>query len=172
MSGDLNINMKISLVQKYGGRGFTLIELLMVVAIIGMLSSIVLASLSNARTRGADAAIKQTLSGIRNQAQLLYDENNGNYSGVCTVTANSFSQKIKDMMDGASIISTGTASPSATACNPIGGTTPTGYTIYTTMKSQNLYSASPPSGTDYWCVDYLGKSKLVDSPVAANTPCP
>lgn len=153
--------MKISLVQKYGGRGFTLIELLMVVAIIGMLSSIVLASLSNARRRGADAAIKQNLSGLRSQAQLLYDNNNGNYTGICT----GGDVSVQRMMDAAAA-----ASGSATVCNTIGGTTPTGYTIYTPMKSQNLVSVS--SGTDYWCVDYLGNSKLEDSTVSAGSTCP
>jgi prepilin-type N-terminal cleavage/methylation domain-containing protein len=37
-------------------RGFTLIELLVVLAIIGLLSSVMLASFNTARTRGQDAA--------------------------------------------------------------------------------------------------------------------
>lgn len=59
-------------------RGFTLIELLVVIAIIGILSSIVLASLSSARSKGTDAAIQTTLSNMRAQAELFYS-NNGNY---------------------------------------------------------------------------------------------
>lgn len=39
------------------GKGFTLIELLITVAIIGILASVILASLSNARQRSKDASV-------------------------------------------------------------------------------------------------------------------
>ncbi len=58
-------------------RGFTLIELLVVIAIIGVLSSIVLTSLSNSRAKGADAAIKTALVNIRSVAEIYYGDNNG-----------------------------------------------------------------------------------------------
>ena len=54
-------------------KGFTLIELLVVVAIIGILASVVLASLNTARQKGQTAAFKAEMSGLRANIVLYCD---------------------------------------------------------------------------------------------------
>lgn len=66
-------------------KGFTLIELLVVVAIIGILSSVVIASLSDARSKGNVSAIKQNLAGIRTQAEIVYS-GSLSFASVCANT--------------------------------------------------------------------------------------
>ena len=65
-------------------KGFTLIELLVVIAVIGILSSIVLISLSGAQDAARDARAKASLSQLRSIAQMATVGDPGNYTGVCT----------------------------------------------------------------------------------------
>jgi prepilin-type N-terminal cleavage/methylation domain-containing protein len=57
--------------------GFTLIELLVVIAIIGLLASIILASLNTARQKGRDARRVADLKEIQLALELYYDANSG-----------------------------------------------------------------------------------------------
>ena len=60
-------------------RGFTLIELLIVIAIIGILSSVVLASLNNARMKARDAERKSDMRAVLNALDLYALDNGGKY---------------------------------------------------------------------------------------------
>lgn len=57
-------------------KGFTLIELLVVVAIIGLLASVIIASLSSAREKTKDNAIKQEFNQLERLMALNYDDYN------------------------------------------------------------------------------------------------
>ena len=56
-------------------KGFTLIELLVVIAIIGILSAIVLTSLSGARNKAVDNKKLQMVKQWQNALELYYDDN-------------------------------------------------------------------------------------------------
>lgn len=56
-------------------RGFTLIELLVVIAIIGLLSAVILASMSGARAKGRDTKRVADIKQLQLALQLYYDQN-------------------------------------------------------------------------------------------------
>lgn len=56
-------------------KGFTLIELMVVISIIGLLSSITLASLSGARSKGRDARLIAEIKQLQNAMELYYFDN-------------------------------------------------------------------------------------------------
>ncbi len=130
-------------------KGFTLIELLVVIAIIGILASVVLASLNSARQKGADAAIKSNLNNARAQAELFYDSNGQSYDNgtqaVCTTTAaDGATLGIANMITGAT-----NAGGTVTCADEAGA-----WIAYSTMKSDT---------THVYCVDSAGKSVLLAS---------
>ncbi|MBM3271815.1 prepilin-type N-terminal cleavage/methylation domain-containing protein [Candidatus Kaiserbacteria bacterium] len=68
--GDLAVRIRA------GMRGFTVIELLVVVAIIGLLSSVIAVSVSGYRSRGRDTRRLEDVQQLR-QALELYNSTSG-----------------------------------------------------------------------------------------------
>lgn len=124
-------------------KGFTLIELLVVIAIIGILSSVVLASLTTARTKGQDASVESQMASMRSQAELYYSSNSNSYGSSTDCAVGMFS-------------STGTGG----LANLLKGATTSGATSLACESSGSAWavSAALPSGSGTWCVDSTGKS--------------
>lgn len=67
--------------------GFTLIELLVVIAIIGVLASVVLASLNSARVKGRNASRLANIDQITLALELAFDSNQEYPNPVTTTTS-------------------------------------------------------------------------------------
>lgn len=60
-------------------QGFTLIELMLVVAILGILSSVALPKFANLVGRARDASVKGRLGGLRSAMTIFYSDHEGKY---------------------------------------------------------------------------------------------
>lgn len=137
-------------------KGFTLIEMLVVVAVIGILSSVVLTALGPARDKAKDTRITEELAQVRSLAESMYD---GDYDALPRLTSGydptvdvgdpdlkSLAISIKSQ--GGELILQKPASGSATK-----------YLIYSKLNTKlNVSQANPQGDTNYYCRDSNGRS--------------
>jgi len=147
-------------------QGFTLIELLVVIAVIGILSSIVLASLNTARAKGADTSIKANLSTLRSMTVIYYDTNSSYGTPVngCTgggmfnaTTPNNISRVISEAVSASGYIG------ATLLCRSSGGNPATLWSVAVPLKTNPALA---------WCVDSSGIAKQINFASYSSSVCP
>lgn len=156
-------------------RGFTLIELLVVIAIIGILSAVVLASLTVARERAADAAVKSNMETVKRQVEIYHTlvgayrrTNAAYYAGNCQTTSSSFRDTLAtdpEVMQVSLITEQALNTAAATGrglkeCR------------LTANGSAYMAAARLKSSDNLWCVDSTGASVEISAlPAAGSLTC-
>ena len=164
--------------------GFTLIELLVVISIISLLSSVVFASLNDARKKAQDAKIAELMNSIQINAELyLLDfgtyrrpnnitANNGAFSGRCTDDyLNNTNRRsifrphdnfLIDDPDNILFVKTTNAIREMVGISGANN----GDTLCRVDSYENnryLIAAKLQTKNGFWCIDYTQQSKKIDT---------
>ncbi|MDD5050411.1 MAG: type II secretion system protein [Candidatus Pacebacteria bacterium] len=136
-------------------KGFTLIELLVVIAIIGILSAIVLASLSLAKSKAKDATIQGQISDMRAAAEIYFGWNGNSYNTSGLAVADCASGMFVDTSASSNIAGLITATKNAVGSGNMDcGITADGVAWSVTAQLPSTV-VSPFS---YFCADSTGKA--------------
>ena len=143
-------------------KGFSLVELMIVITIIGVLTTIVLNSLSSSRARAYDTKVKQQLSSFRTAAEVYFSNQNppGYNPEVAVCTAGMFADtSVANGSPGVYLSAANMPNFTQIVC----GSTNSAYAVKATLFS----------GNQYWCVDSTGAARVIDDSIGGSvTVCP
>ena len=142
-------------------KGFTLIELLIVIAIIGILSSVVLSTLNTSRTKATNSKIQQQLANFRSGAEVYYNvQNPAGYSSAGDCTTGIFIETDSAQGQPGTYIAVANLPPGVSR---VCGATVDAYAV----------KVSNADLTGYWCADSKNALKMVNGAIGASvTVCP
>lgn len=124
--------------------GFTLVELLITISIIGVLASIILTSLNDARGSAVTAKIQTEMDAIAKRAS-IEQMSSLTYDTVCGSNGMATSTTIVNLLT-----SINTLASSTVICN----------------SDTTAYAISVPINTVHWCVDNVGRRKEIPNPLS------
>jgi len=128
---------------KNNKKGFTLIELLVVIAIIGLLATLSVVALNNARQKSRDAKRVSDIKQIQTSLELYFVDQNSYPSGA-SVTLGGTGYKALSSTSGFASAAAGTTYMGQVPAEPTPAATPAGY----------VYNALPTSCTGTACTGY------------------
>ena len=142
-------------------KGSTLIELLVVVAIIGILASVVLSSLSNARAKGGDAAVKSNLNIVRAHSEIFASNNSYSY-----LPAGGAAFGIASPCPAYSGVGTNMLSRDPNISAAVAEAINRGSGVSSCYNSATRWAVAVglrTNANNSWCIDSAGNSKIVAS---------
>ena len=150
---------------RYFSYGFALIELLMVIAVLGILTGILFASLSSSHGKGNETAIKSELAVIQTQAVRYYGI--GNTYGVpnsgtdasCTQSGTMFNDATTDIDN-----------PISMAISNVRAAVEGGESgVICRSEDTSFLVAAKLSDGIYWCIDSNGAARQIPAHSVSDT---
>ena len=137
-------------------KAFTLIELMIVVAIIGILASIIVLNTWGAQDKAKDASIKSQMHQVENAAELMHVSNGDSYEGVCDPSDNTLSN-------------TGELGLLEKSIMKNNGNLPV--LCFESGNNKDFAAASPlvADKGKYWCLESAGATVEINGPITSAT---
>jgi len=135
---------------KFNKNGFTLIEMLVVIAVIGLLSSVLLNALGPAKDKAKDSRIIQEINQIRSLAETMY---NGTYASLPELPADTIAdpnlnQLVNDIRgEGGEV-------------NIVKSSDNRSYIVYSPLNTK-IPDAFGVYNVQYYCLDSSGQAKFL-----------